>query len=203
MTRVRYIICPCGWSGAVPYGPIILCPRCGGTDWRGETNAETIKRLRAGAVAQGLCYQCRLHPVKPGTRYCPGCLQRSDDYIDSIRYRKCQTCGKDVRKRKRLLCRGCSAKYATYQRVRAAAAVANNLCPRCEKHPSHPDRILCALCLDENKDRVAADRRAQGAKPRHVCSICTELGIVGAPNHNRMTHDRIVSPSTEAAISLA
>jgi hypothetical protein len=184
MPRMRIIVCPCGWSGPVPFGPIILCPRCGGTDWRVETNSARLKRLRTVAVAGGHCYLCRLRPVKPGTRYC---IEKGRLYQASIARKRCQNCGADVRRRKTLLCKRCTLENRKRQRERSRAWIAANLCGLCGKRPLHPGR---RVCLDYNKDRHLTLARRHGQKPRNVCSVCTQLGIEGSTDHNRSTHDR-------------
>lgn len=186
---IRRIVCSCGWTGAVAAAPIILCPRCGGTDWRRETNAETLRRLRADAANRGKCFTCRYREVRPGTRYCEECIQRAAAYKESIAYRKCQQCGVDVSKRGTLECAECTSKSSAWHRRRADARVANGQCARCGALPVKPGHRTCVPCLDEGKDSQIMKNRIAGQEPRDACTTCTALGLSGV-GHNRRTHDR-------------
>jgi hypothetical protein len=187
--RVRVIVCPCGWSGRIAHAPIILCPRCGSSDWRSETNAETLKRLRAVAALRGKCFTCRLRDVRPGARYCDECIKRSDDYQAKIAYKKCQRCGVDVSDRETMLCADCTGKHTDWCRQKRDGRIADGLCGRCGLRPFEPGFAQCVSCLDDCKDIQLARNRIAGMAPRDACSICTALGLSGM-GHNRRTHDR-------------
>jgi hypothetical protein len=180
--REKTIVCPCGWTGRVAVAPIIMCPRCAGSDWRRETNAEKLRRLRADASLRGKCFTCRLRDVRAGARYCDVCIQRSQDYQDSIAYKKCQRCGVDVSERGTLLCDGCSNKHLEWSVQRRENRLSQGLCGRCGLRPFEPGFKQC-------KDTQLAKNRAAGMAPRDACSICTALGMSGT-GHDSRTHDR-------------
>jgi hypothetical protein len=184
--RQRRIVCRCGYTGLTAS---TWCPCCGGTQWRGETNAETLRRARAEAVARGKCYTCRLRDVRPGTRYCDACIKRTADYKVKIAYKKCTRCGAELHGRDALLCTACMHKGTARNRRASDALVAAGICGRCGMQPVAPGHRQCVACLDSMKDQALTRNRLNGARSRDRCSICRELGIEGT-SHNRTTHDR-------------
>lgn len=168
------------WTTVLPEPPPNLKPLAK------ESNADMLRRLRLAAVARGDCYQCRCRPVKPGRRYCQECLDRTGAYLASIRYRKCQTCGKPWRKT--LLCPDCTAKNAKRVRAHWDERIASGLCGACGKSPLVAEKTMCLPCLEDTRLRVLAVERHRGRKPR-PCPVCRELGIEGY-GHDRRTHDR-------------
>ena len=153
-----------------------------------ESNAEMLRRLRADAVARGLCYQCRHRPAKPGTRYCAECIKRAADYAKSIAYKKCQSCGVDVSARNRLQCSACERKDIERNLRVSMERVQRGMCGRCGRRPVRAGSAQCVSCLDDQRDMALARRRAAGSKPMS-CPVCRELGINGT-GHTSRTHDR-------------
>lgn len=128
-----------------------------------SSNAETLRRLRAKAVASGLCYTCRARPVRGDSRYCAECFRRGRDYKSSIAYKKCLSCCTDIVSSDRagLLCRPCQDKYNHGQASHRLSLVDAGLCYRCG-NPAEPDRTQCAKHLRESakREREARSKHA-------------------------------------------
>jgi hypothetical protein len=126
-----------------------------------ETNAERLRRLRAEAVAKGLCYTCRCRPVRPGTRYCESCYanvkkNQTAAYTKRKRDGLCPTCG-GAKDRGKIRCADCNEAERRLARARNDARYAAGICAYCE-NPRAFDRRSCDACLAAAKARTSAWR---------------------------------------------
>lgn len=150
-------------------------------------NAQTLKRLRAEAVAQGLCFVCRCRPVKPFTRYCLECLERSRTQKRKTTKKRrnrrlCTACG-GPRPRGQRRCDRCNEIEAARERDRLGRRYREGICARCEA-ARLPDRTMCAMCLDGLRTRAQGDR---GERSGRRCSICR------SPDHYANAHDYLAT----------
>jgi len=150
-----------------------------------ETNAERLRRLRADAVSNGKCQQCRLRPAKPG---CVTCIECLDDNAarkeKNIKKRRCP-CGKK-RVRGKLYCVTCAANRSQRSKERREALLIARLCIQCQLRPAMTRRKRCHECLALECARTRKVRleEAGGTLARRTCSVC------GAIDHNAAQHTR-------------
>lgn len=131
-------------------------------------NSELIKRLRADAVARGLCYTCRCRFPRPGVRNCDECLARGRRFAHGPGRAKAR-----IRTAKATL-------------GRTAARKAAGTCIRCGRRAAELGYSSCSVCLDLVANRRRRDYAvAVGGKVEtRSCSVCGGVG------HMASRHDR-------------
>ena len=141
---------------------------------RKETNAERLRRLRAEAVAAGLCLECRKRRPRTGVKTCDVCIERSAQRDERYRAAGLCVCGRRPRKGLKMcaLCRGhgSSSQRRVRRRKRAEGTCTHHGC----NAPAMLDRTMCGVHLALNAQRTEdlhAERLAQG-----LCIMC------GVPN---------------------
>lgn len=131
------------------------------------SNAAYLKRLRAAAVARGLCYVCRCRVPRPGVRTCDDCLERG-------RRDKSKGAGLESRRRHG---------RASNARRRAKRA-ALGLC-RCGRWQRLAGYAACSVCLDYTAEATRRSLRERNGSTREPsCTVCGKTG------HNKRRHAR-------------
>jgi hypothetical protein len=161
------------------------CPQCRKTA-RARRPADLIRRLRADAVASGLCMTCRIRQPRPGVRTCDVCLGHGKKVVQSRRARGgCSRCGAVLHDRFKL-CRRCRKARRAVDQRRQLRLIAMGQCIQHGGVPAVPGHVRCTSCLDKLAAKALACTRMKNGgvvQPRH-CSVC------GATDHNRARHDR-------------
>lgn len=120
-------------------------------------NAEILKRLRAEAAANGLCYICRCRPVKPSRRSCVECLERGRLTKQRLVAEGRCACGAE-RGRGSRSCDRCmdrdNARQARYTQRR----IDDGLCRRCPA-PAKPGCKHCDDCIAKASKYTSNFRR--------------------------------------------
>lgn len=124
-----------------------------------ETNAERLRRLRAVAVAKGLCYVCRCRAVRTGTRYCEDCIvsantRRGETYADRVARGVCPGCGGEPLPGLVLCVRHHARSLESRQRV-YRRRVAAGLCAACGDCAPECGKKFCRPCLDGYAELMA------------------------------------------------
>lgn len=129
-------------------------------------NSELIKRLRADAVARGLCYTCRCRFPRPGVRNCDECLARGRRFAHGPGRKKAY------------------ARSARYDRNRRERLRVAGLCTHCGRREPCDGRTKCSVCLDHFANCAVALRDGERVRPQPSCSVCGQVG------HSKRRHDR-------------
>ncbi len=153
-------------------------------------NADIVRKLRADAVARGLCMTCRIRRPREGVKTCDVCLGGKKDIIQAHRARGRCRCGASIAGRRFRQCSRCRrADRLSYRRRRDRLSAVG----MCLIHPSVPVALghtRCSSCLDKMAERARARERAQkvatgGSVELRRCSAC------GSTEHNLSRHERI------------
>ena len=127
-----------------------------------ETNAELLRRLRAEAVADHLCYGCRLRPPNHGFKACEVCLAYKRRRLAKFKKRKLCKCGRR-RQRSRRSCARCLERARASREKRRIEKRGARICPCCSD-PVAPGRAACEHHLGTQAAR--ARRRWRRRHPR-------------------------------------
>lgn len=139
------------------------------------TNAEMLRKLRADAVAKGLCQQCRYRPQKPGCKTCQRCLDATAARQDKNRAAGLCACGRPTDGRHKD-CAACRKRDRDRWRARKPELIAAGRCLMC-KDAAKPGRTLCERHL-----KTSAERTKRQRDQRRTEGLCARFGCKRRPN---------------------
>lgn len=136
-----------------------------------ETNAQTLRRLRAKAKAEGMCSICRARAAKLGRLTCEDCIKRACDAERKRRERGLCSCGRYPMPGT-VTCTLCSEKSSRRKRDTRDRKERDGLCRQsgCWRH-AEQDRSMCMFHLEQNREKAASIRHE-----RRVLGLCAITG---------------------------
>lgn len=154
-----------------------------------RVNAERLRELRAKAVAEGRCQQCRARPAKPRCVTCQHCLDaRKDRKKRNVSSGLCK-CGRAPAEGT-LACASCTEIASKRDQRRRARNIADGVCTTARSHgPVTPGTVVCEAC------RVRAlGYSATNYRQRVDLGLCAYIGCkrnatsaLWCPEHHEKT----------------
>jgi len=132
------------------------------------TNAESLRRARAKARADGRCITCRHRPAKPECVTCEECLGTLADRRKANVARGLCGCGNE-RVPGRMRCRACLDALRARQHLKWTTATTQGLCGVCWA-PAVPGRTMCEPHLE--RLRLGTSERIRGWRAAGLCITC-------------------------------
>jgi hypothetical protein len=128
-------------------------------------NADLLRRLRADAVARGLCMTCRIRRPRAGVKTCDVCLGHGKKVVQLRRARGgCSRCGAVLRDRFKL-CRRCRKARRAVDQRRQQRLISAGQCIQHGGVPAVPGHVKCASCLDKLAAKALAHTHEKWRRP--------------------------------------
>lgn len=138
-----------------------------------ESNAAYIRRLRAEAVAKGLCQQCRMRQAKQDCVTCQHCLDANRDR--RLAYRGVDLCNCGRKPTPGLVtCKWCRERVAVWGVEHREQRVVKGICLMCPDAAA-TDRKLCLKHLASRS--AAALERRRSFIAIGICGQCQQADL--------------------------
>lgn len=126
----------------------------------GMTNAEQLRKYREGAVAAGLCQECRCRPQKSGCVSCVECMDKRKERRSAYVFVGLCRCGKDPIDGISV-CEQCRNNRVARDKRARTQLKDRGLCTTCRSSPAESGHTLCAEHLLRSRERARVTRIAK------------------------------------------